>query len=106
MTPTTYSPPPVPEAKTFFTGYLFGAPVKDLGWMATLLMGFAAGFITFFAVTFVGIVAILILRETGHPNADFTISYRLMGLPAGVLMALLSLGYLGTFWVKRITRRN
>ncbi len=105
MTPTTYSAPAVPEPKTFLKGYLFGAPVKDLGWAATLIMGLAAGFITFFAMTFVGIVAILILRESGHPAADFTISYRLMGLPAGLLMMVLSLAYLGTFWVKRITRR-
>ena len=106
MTPTTFSARPVPEAKTFLTGYLFGAPVKDLGWLASLIMGLAAGFITFFAVTFVGIVVILILREAGHPAADFTVSYRLMGLPAGLVMMVLSLAYLGTFWVKRITRRG
>jgi hypothetical protein len=28
-----------------------------------------------------------------------------MGLPAGVLVAVVSLAYLGVFWVKRITRR-
>ena len=106
MTPTTYRAVPAPEAKTFTNGYLFGAPVKDLGWIATLIMGLAAGFITFFTMTFVGIAAILILRESGHPDADFTVSYRLMGLPAGLLMTVLSLGYLGTFWVKRITRRG
>jgi hypothetical protein len=104
MTPTTYSATLAPEAKTFWTGYLFGAPVKDLGWFATLLMGVAAGFITFFATTFVGIAFILFWNAAGH-HADYTVSYRLMGLPLGLLMMVLSLAYLGTFWVKRIARR-
>ncbi len=90
--------------KTFAAGYVFGAPVQDLGFFATLIMGLAAGFITFFAATFVGIVAVMVLNSAGHP-ADYTISYRLIGLPCGVLMAVVSLAYLGTFWVKRITRK-
>jgi len=92
------------EPKTFAAGYVFGAPVKDLGWIATLIMGLAVGFISFFSATFVGIVFVLFWNAAGH-HADYTVSYRLMGLPCGVLMAVLALGYLGTFWVKRITRR-
>ena len=44
------------------------------------------------------------LIAAGHP-ADYTVSYRLIGLPCGVLMAVISLAYLGTFWVKRIARK-
>jgi len=93
------------ERKTFATGYIFGAPVKDLGWIASLIMGVATGMTAFFIATFVGIVAILCWRAAGHPTADFTVSYRLMGLPCGVIVMALALGYLGTFWVKRIFRR-
>jgi hypothetical protein len=105
MTPSTYNAPPAAERKTFAAGYVFGAPVKDLGWFASLVMGLATGFMVFFGVTFLGIVAILFWREAGHPGVDFSVSYKWMGLPAGVFAAVLALGYLGTFWVKRITRR-
>jgi hypothetical protein len=105
MTPSTYKAPSVAEPRTFSRGYVFGAPVKDLGWFASVIMGLATGFMAFFFVTFLGIVAILIWRESGHPAADFTLSYKWMGLPAGLLMAVLSLAYLGTFWVKRIARK-
>jgi hypothetical protein len=92
------------ETKTFTAGYVFGAPVKDLGWFASLIMGLASGMIAFFAATFVGIVFILCWNTAGH-HADYTVSYRLMGLPAGVLMAVAALTYLGIFWVKRILRK-
>ena len=42
--------------------------------------------------------------SSGHA-ADYTISYRLIGLPVGILLGVASLGYLGTFWVKRILRK-
>jgi hypothetical protein len=92
------------ERKTFATGYVFGAPIKDLGWLGMLLMGLASGFIAFFFATFCGIVFVLFYNAAGH-HADFTVSYRLMGLPCGVAVAVLALAYLGTFWVKRIFRR-
>ena len=38
--------------RTLGAGYLFGAPVGDLGWFASLLMGTATGFAAFFAATF------------------------------------------------------
>jgi hypothetical protein len=101
MNAGNYSGAEVPVRKTFRAGYVFGAPIKDLGWFASLLMGLATGFIMFFAATFVGIVVVMVLNATGHV-ADYTISYRLVGLPVGVVSAVLALAYLGTFWVKRI----
>ena len=92
------------ESHTLANGYVFGAPVRDLGWFASLLMGLASGMMAFFAATFVGIITILILNATGH-KADFTISYRLIGLPIGATVMALALGYLGTFWIKRKLRR-
>ena len=93
------------DAKTFAKGYLFGAPVKDLGWFASLIMGLASGMVAFFLTTFLGIAFVLFWNAAGH-HADYTVTYRLIGLPIGVLVALLSLTYLGTFWVKRIARRS
>lgn len=87
-------------------GTLFGVPIGDLGWFASLLMGTATGFAAFFAATFVGIVSILIYNSTGHKEIDFSYSYTRVGLPVGVLTLAIALGYLGMMWVRRITRRS
>lgn len=85
---------------------LFGAPIGDLGWFASLLMGTATGFAAFFAATFCAIITILILNTSAHRNIDFSASYRLVGLPVGALVLVLSLGYLGTLWFRRQLRRS
>jgi hypothetical protein len=103
MNPATYLTPEA-EHKSFANGYIFGAPVRDLGWFASLLMGMATGMAAFFAATFVGIVSILFWNAAGH-KADFTIAYRLVGLPVGAVVMVLALAYLGTFWVKRVLRK-
>ena len=95
---------PVGTSKTFAAGYVFGAPVHKLGIFASLIMGLAIGFMGFFAATFVGIVVVMVMISSGHP-ADYTISYRLIGLPVGITLGVASLLYLGTFWAKRILRK-
>ncbi len=87
-------------------GTLFGVPVGDLGWFASLLMGTATGFAAFFAATFAGIVSILIYNSATHRNLDYSYSYLRVGLPVGLLALVVALGYLGTLWVRRITRRG
>ena len=95
-------------------GTLFGVPLGDLGWFASLLMGVASGFMAFFAATFCAIVFILIynsaahgnIGSTTHGNIDFAFSYRWVGLPVGLLVMAVALSYLGTLWLKRILRRN
>ncbi len=86
-------------------GTLFGVPVGNLGWFASLLMSLAAGFIAFFAATFVGIFSILLYNATTHHSVDLALSYRRGGLLAGILVLLLSLAFLGTQWVRRIARK-
>lgn len=103
MGQSTYNTDAV-ESKTLGTGYIFGAPVKDLGWFSSLIMGLASGMMAFFAATFLAIVTILFLNANGH-HADFALSYRLIGLPAGVLVAALVLGYLARMRVKRALRK-
>lgn len=89
---------------TLGNGYLFGAPVGDLGWFASLLIGFASGFAAFFLATFLGIFGLLIANGSGH-KADYAISYKYIGLPVGVLVAVVALGYLGMLWARRISRK-
>lgn len=85
---------------------LFGVPLGDLGWFASVLMGAAIGFSAFFAATFVGIVGITIYNSTAHQNVDLALSYQRGGLIVGVITLLVAWGYLGTLWVKRITRHS
>jgi len=84
---------------------LFGAPIGDLGWFASLLMSTATGFAAFFAATFCAIITILILNTSMHRSIDFSVSYRLVGLPVGGVVLLAALGYLGTLWIRRQLRR-
>jgi len=88
---------------------LFGVPVGDFGWFSSLLIGFALGFAAFFAATFLGIFFILFYNTLGHHTGssaiDYAYSYRRIGLPTGVLVAVAALGYLATLWVKRKLRR-
>lgn len=97
--------PALPHSLPSGAGVLFGVPVGDLGWFATLLMSLATGFAAFFAATFVAIMAILVYNTAGHHTLDFALSYRRIGFPIGVLVAVLAIGYLGSLWVRRQLRR-
>ena len=101
-------PSPIAPAspRTFGAGYLFGVPLGDLGWFASLLMGVASGFMAFFAATFCAIVFILIYNGAFHGTIDFALSYRRVGFPIGIIVMAIALGYLGRLWLKRILRRN
>jgi hypothetical protein len=90
----------------FGAGYLFGVPVGDLGWFGSLLIGVAAGFLVFFASTFCAIVAILFYNSVVHGDIDFALSYRRVGLPAGVVAMTIALAYLGGLWFRRVLRRS
>jgi len=85
-------------------GMLFGIPLGELGWFQSLLMGTAAGFAAFFLATFCAIVVGLFL-VTGHHNVDFTLTYRVIGLPVGVAALAIAYLYLGQLWVRRKLHR-
>jgi hypothetical protein len=87
-------------------GHLFGIPMGDLGWFASLLMGAATGFAAFFAGTFAGIVGIMLYNSTGHGPLDYAYSYTRVGLPIGLLVLATAWAYLGTLWVRRQTGRK
>ncbi len=82
-------------------GILFGVPLGDLGLFASLLMGTATGFAAFFAATFLGIISILIYNSATHSTVDFAYSYLRVGLPVGIVVLVVALGYLGTLWLRQ-----
>jgi hypothetical protein len=90
--------------RTSGSGYLFGVPLGDLGWFASLLMSFALGFAAFFAATFFAIFGVLIYNTTTHRAVDFALTNKRVGLPVGLLVLVMALGYLGTLWVRRQLR--
>lgn len=92
--------------RTIGSGYLFGVPLGDLGWFTTLLMSFAMGFAAFFVATFCAIVGILIYNTVTHRAVDFALTYKRAGLPVGILVLVVTLGYLGTLWVRRHLRKE
>jgi len=85
---------------------LFGVPLGDLGWFASLLIGTAAGFVAFFATTFLGIVGIMIYNSTGHHTVDYALSYRRGGLTVGLITLVAAWTYLGALWAKRMARKS
>jgi hypothetical protein len=93
------SPPPSGS------GFLFGIPLGDLGWFTSLVMSFALGFAAFFAATFFAIFGVLIYNTVTHHAVDFALTYKRVGLPVGVLVLVVTLGYLGTLWVRRQLRK-
>lgn len=90
--------------KTLATGYVFGAPVKDFGWFASIIVGIATGMAAFFFATFLAIFSVLFYNAAGH-HVDFTVTYKFVGLPVGLAVMAFALAYLGTFWARRVLRK-
>jgi hypothetical protein len=87
-------------------GRLFGIPLGELGLFSSLLIGAATAFVAFFAATFLGIVSIMIYNTTTHHTVDYALSYERGGLVAGIVTLVFAWGYLGTQWVRRVTRKG
>ena len=87
-------------------GVLLGVPLGDLGWFQSLLMGSALGFAAFFLATFVSIVALLVYSTAGHHTVDFAWSYKRVGLPVGLVVGVLALGYLAVQYSRRLARKG
>lgn len=91
--------------RSFAAGYLFGVPVGDLGFFASLLVSFASGFIAFFGSTFLAIAGVLFYNSAMHGTVDFALTYRRIGLPVGLVVLTFALAYTGTLWVRRQIHR-
>jgi hypothetical protein len=81
-------------------GTVFGFPLKGFGLFSSLLLSFASALFTFCITTMVAIFALLAWRFAGHPDADFTIPYRLVGLPASMIVLAIALPFFLTLWIR------
>lgn len=88
-----------PNAST--KGKIFGLPLDNFGPFASLLIALSTGFIAFFLTTFVAIFAILFYNSSGHHAVDFAVAYKVIALPFGILVAAVSLFFLGFLWIRR-----
>jgi hypothetical protein len=96
----------VTAPRGFGQGYLFGAPLGELGWFTSLLMGLATGFAAFFGATFLGIIGTLVYTSVTRHAVDYTLSYKYIGLPVGVVVLVLAWTYLAILWSRRHLRRG
>jgi hypothetical protein len=109
MTQTTPHPDAAkakrPQYAPNYTGpRFFGAPVGDFSVLQTLLITGATGVASFFAATFLAIMTMLVFTFAGR-KVDFSIAYRWVGLPVGILMLLAAAGYLGSLLVMRLKNK-
>jgi hypothetical protein len=86
-------------------GSLLGFPLQGFSLFQSLLLSLAAAFFTFFATTFLAIVALLIWNAIGGHSVNYADSYLYVGFPAGVIVLLIALPLLGTLWVRARLRR-
>ena len=97
-------------AQPYAPGYtgprLLGAPVGDFSVLQTMLIAVAMGLAAFFAATFLAIMTILVLTQAFHRSIDFSIAYRWVGLPVGILMLLATAIYLGSLLLLRLKRSS
>jgi hypothetical protein len=86
-------------------GTIFGFPLRGFGLFTSLLLSVAAAFFTFFATTCIAIFGLLLWNTVGGHTVDFAISYRYIGLPAGIIVLLIALPVFGTLWARDKLRR-
>jgi hypothetical protein len=80
---------------------IFGIPVGDFGLFASTLIAVALGFIAFFGVTFLSIFGVMIYNGAGGHHVTLDASYKYLGLPAGIVVLVLSLAALLGIWLRR-----
>lgn len=83
---------------------LLGIPLGDFGFFSCLLLSTAAGFMAFFASCFLAIMALLAWNGIAHHAVNYADSYRCVGLPAGLSVAVLGFLFLTGAWLRRLMR--
>jgi hypothetical protein len=83
---------------------VLGFPLEGFSLFQSLLLSVASAFLTFFATTCVSIFALLAWNVFGGHTVSYVITYRYIGLPAGVLVLVVALPFFLVLWVRAKTR--
>jgi len=86
-------------------GTVLGFPLKGFGLFTSLLLSVAAAFFTFFLSTAIAIFGLLFWNLVGHHAVNYADSYRMVGVPAGLLVLVIALPLFGTLWVRSKLRQ-
>jgi hypothetical protein len=86
-------------------GKFLGFPLEGFSLFQSFLLAFASAFFTFFATTFIAIVALLIWNVGAAHKINFADSYLYVGFPAGVLVLVVALPLFGSLWVRARLRK-
>lgn len=81
-------------------GTVFGFPLRGFGLISSLLLSFASALFTFFLTTTVAIFVMLFWNLGGHHTVNYADSYRLIGVPAGLIVLVIALPVFGTLWIR------
>jgi hypothetical protein len=81
-------------------GTILGLPLQGFGLLASLLLSFAAGFIGFFGSTCIAIFVLLAWNLGGRHAVNYADSYLYIGVPAGLLVLVVALGFFLTLWAR------
>jgi ABC-type nickel/cobalt efflux system permease component RcnA len=84
---------------------IFGFPLEGFSLFQSLLLAFAAAFLTFFASTCIAIFSLLAWNVIGGHSVSYTDTYIYIGLPAGVLVLVVGLPVFLALWVRAKARR-
>jgi hypothetical protein len=85
---------------------IFGFPLEGFSLFQSLLLAFAAAFLTFFASTCAAIFALLIWSLFDpHALHRAAGTYLYVGLPAGVLVLVVALPVFLVLWVRAKARK-
>lgn len=79
---------------------IFGFPLRGFGLFTSLLLSFASALFTLCLTTMVAIFSLLIWNLGGKHSVDYAISYRDIGVPAGLIVLALALPFFGTLWIR------
>ena len=87
-------------------GLVFGLPLGNFGFFASLLIAFSAGFLAFFLTTFFAILGILFYNSIGGHSMDYAAAYKVIALPVGVVVLVVGLFFFGFLWIRRKTTQK
>lgn len=85
---------------------LLGIPLGDFGFVSTLLLTLASGFLAFFASCFLAIFSLLIWNAALHHHVDYADSYLYIALPTGLAVMACSFVFLTAAWFRRKLASN